>query len=365
MEIKKAILIDCAEPASRALSQLMEAPAVIVTRNGRYYGIIDHRSFAGQGIRDPSMVKCENMIVRPPVLSETTGVIERIGAFMLGHFKALPVVGDNDRPLGITTRVELLQELLSDKLIPDESVPELMSSPVYTIEASETIGRAMGAMKEKSTNKLVVMTNGYPVGVVSDFDIGSWVTKPNKPTDRKSKERTNMNVAEMRIAEFLRPDITSVEQDTGLREAVRRMVEKGASALLVTAGRKPVGVLSALDIFKRIKEVAEAPEAISISGLGRDEADQYTHINGKVGRAVSKFAGTLNIRNVSVHVKEQKSTFAVSVHLETDEGALSLNEERKSLNETVDEVAYELDNALRKMKDMRKVKPRVTHAGRE
>lgn len=360
MEIKKTLILDSAEPASKALPRLMELPAVIVTKNGRYWGLIDHRSFAGQGIRDASMVKCENVIVKPPVLSETTGVIELISAFMLGHFKALPVVGADDKPLGITTRVELLQELLNEKLIPNETVPELMSSPVYTIDANESIGRAMGAMKEKSTNRLVVMANGYPIGVVSDFDIGSWVTKPNTQTDRKNKEQTSTSVRDMRISEFLRPDLTSVEQDTGLHDAVRRMVEKGASAVLVTANKKPVGILSAIDIFKRIKAVADAPAGISISGLGEEDIGMYPHINEKIGHVLGKFAKTFNIRSVSVHVKEQKNTSVVSIHLETDDGPMSIRKERKSLRETVDEVASELEDALRKRKELRHLKPRVT-----
>lgn len=361
MEIKKTLVLDCGEPASKALPRLMDVPAVIVTRNGRYYGIIDHRSFAGQGIRDPSTVRCETLAVRPPVLGEESGVLERIGAFLLGHFKALPVVGEGEKPVGITTRVELLQDLLTQKLLPSESVPELMSSPVYSVASNDTVGEAKSAMKEKGTNKLVVTANGYPIGVVSDFDIGSWLTRPNMPTDRKSKEKA-INVTEMRISEFLRPDIAMVEQNSTLQQAMERMVQKGASAVVVTSNRKPVGVLSALDIFRKLKEAAEAPEAIAISGLSGDNIGHYPHINGKVGHVVAKFSGTLSIRSVSVHVKEQKSTFVVSAHVEADGGPVIVKEERKSLRETVDEVASELDKALRKRKDMRRLKPRATRA---
>ncbi|MDD5340084.1 MAG: CBS domain-containing protein [Candidatus ainarchaeum sp.] len=360
MEIKKTLILDCAETASKAIPRLMDVPAVIVTRNGKYLGLIDHRSFAGQGIRDTSVIKCENVIVKPPVLTESAGVIELIGAFMLGHFKALPIVGDNDRPLGITTRVELVKELLSEKLIPAESVPELMSSPVYIIAANDTLGAAMGAMKEKNTNKLVVMANGYPIGIVSDFDIGSWVTRSNIPSDRKNREQTNINVADLRISEFLRPDITTMEQSATMQEAMERMVQKGVSAVVVTANKKPVGVLSALDIFKRIREMAEAPDGINISGLSGDNAGMYPHMSEKIGHVLGKFTKTFTVSNVNVHVKEQKSTFTVSVHLDTEEGPLSIKEERKSLRETVDEVASELEKALRKRKDMRKAKPRAT-----
>ena len=69
MEIKKTLILDSSEPVSKALPHLDEFPAVIITKNGKYYGIIDHRSVSS-AIKDPNNTKCETVVVRPPTMLE-------------------------------------------------------------------------------------------------------------------------------------------------------------------------------------------------------------------------------------------------------------------------------------------------------
>lgn len=76
---------------------------------------------------------------------------------------------------------------------------------------------------------------------------------------------------------------------------------------------------------------------------------------------LDKFSQTFNIRNCSVHVKGSKSTYTVSINFDTDDGRVSLKCERGSLQETIDELAVELNKVLRKKKELRKPKPRITH----
>lgn len=362
MDIKKTLILDSSDFVSKALPQLDEMPAVIITKNGRYYGIIDHGCLS-QGIRDPQNTKCESAVVRPPVLTVSAGMLERIGAFMTGHFKALPVIDAKDIPLGITTRVELLKDMVDDGLIPPMSAADLMSSPVFVIDEKETLAAAKKRFKESGVRRLVVTRGPNIIGVVSAFDIGAWSAKPNLSAGRKDiKLAVPLTIDDMPISSFLRPDITLVSEGATLHEAVKRMIDKQVSAVVVVAGRKPAGVLSALDVFKRIQELAQEGVPIQISGLPEDDIALYPHIQEKIGHVLEKFSSTFNIRNCSIHVKEGKSTYVVNIYFDTDHGHISLKEERGSLKETVDEIAAELGNMLRKKKELRRQKPRVMHA---
>jgi len=361
MEIKKTLILDATEPASKAMSHLIEYPAVIVTKGGKYYGIIDHRNIA-PGMRNPANVRCETIIAKPPVLRTSAGVLERVDAFLVGHFKALPVVEEDYTPLGITTRVELLADIQKDRLVPKEGVSQLMSAPVFTIDEKETLAKAKKVMNENKAGRLVVTRNGYPEGVVSAFDIASWATGRSMAAGRKDRKSSEISPDDLPMVAFLRPEIASVEQNASLDEAIQRMIEKGVSAVIVTSGRKAVGVLSAVDIFKKIQDMVREPAEIAVSGLDQDTIANYPHIKEKIGHVMEKFGTGFNVRNLGVHVKEQKSTFVVSIYLETDEGRISLKEERGSLRETVDELAVELEKVLRKKKEMRRPKPRVTRA---
>lgn len=363
MEIKKTLILDRMEPLSKALSHLSDSPAVIVTKGGRYYGVIDHRSVS-RGIRDPRGTKCETAIVKPPVIPESAGVLELVNAFLQGHFKALPVVDEKQAPVGMTTRVELLKDMQKERLIPKGSVSDLMSSPVYTINEGETIGKAKAVLKERGARRLVVTRRGHPIGVVSTFDIAAWKGKPNFPGGRKDIHASRpLDIDKVEISGFVRPNITVVKEATTLEDAVDRMIDKEVSGVIVASGKRAVGVLSALDIFKTIQGVARERADIHISGLGEDTRLYYDAIKSKIGGAIEKFSKAFNIRNCSIHVKEKKSTFIVSVYFDTDEGHVSLKGERATLKETVDELAYEVDKVLNKKKDMRLLKPRATHYG--
>ncbi|MFN7991301.1 MAG: CBS domain-containing protein [Candidatus Micrarchaeia archaeon] len=362
MEIRKTPVLESSDSLSKALAQLDTQPAVIITKNGRYIGIIDHRSLT-QGIRDPQNVKCESATIKPPLLNEGSTIVERMDAFLLGHFKALPVCDEDEKPIGITTRVELLKEMAKANLIPQMSVSELMSSPVYTIDEDATIGSVRTALKENSARRLVVMRKSNLIGVISNFDIGSW-TAPNLllsgRKDIRSGEQISMD--SIKISGILRPDVTLVDEEATVQDAARRMVEKSVSAVIVVADRKPLGVLAAIDIFKKVKDLMQEGIQIQISGLDEDSMSHYAHIRAKIGHILDKFGKSFEIRNCSVHVKEGKSTFVVSIYFDMEKGHVALKTEKDSLVESVDELASELNNVLRKRKEIRKVKPRVTHA---
>lgn len=363
MEIKQTLILDSSDSLSKALPQLDEMPAVIVTKNGKYYGIIDHRSLS-QAIRIPQNVKCETAVSKPPVLTEDSGIDQRLDAFLLGHYKALPVCGKDEAPLGITTRIELLKELVVESLIPVVNVSEIMSSPAYTIEADATIGKAKSLLKEKKARRLVVTSKGNFIGVVSSYDIGVWSSKPNLLSGGRKDIRQNdqISVDDMKISEFLRPDVGLVQEGTRLEDATRKMIDKGVSSVIVVADKKPLGVLAAVDIFKKIQEMSLQGVPIQISGLDEDSMSSYTHIKNRIGAALAKFEKSFAIRNCSVHVKEGKSAFTVSIYFDMDKGHVSLKSEKDSLQEAIDELADEMVSVLRKKKDIRSVKPRVTHS---
>lgn len=365
MEIKKTVILESSEPLSKALAQLDTTPAVLVTKEGKYHGLIDHRSVSS-GIKNPKNTKCETAIAKPPVMRGDVALSDCVSAFLLGHFKALPVVDEKGAPLGITTRVESLKEMRGEKIVPAGKVAELMNSPVYSISEDETVGSLKKALKEKGAHRMVVTKKGHPVGVVSNFDIGAWSGKSNLGGGRKDvKLSDKLDIDNMPISGFLRPDVTTIEEAHTIDEAVKRMIDKQVSSVIVTSGNKAVGVLSALDIFKEIQKMKEEKTEIQISGLSEDNAHHYEHIRTKLGHVLDKFKASFNIRKTKVHVKENKSTFAVSLSFDTDEGPMSMKGERADLKETVDELADELDRVLRKKKDLRKVKPRASKYGGE
>ncbi|MFH1520762.1 MAG: CBS domain-containing protein [Candidatus Micrarchaeota archaeon] len=354
MEIKQTLILETSDSLSKALSQLDESPAVIVTKKGRYYGIIDHHSLR-RSMKEPHNTKCETMVVRPPVLFETAHIFDRMDAFLTGHFKALPVINKEHKPIGITTRVELLKEMIKYRMIPALSVSEMMSSPVYTIDNGETVGIAKRAIKDKKARRLVVTNKGNLLGVVSTYDLSVWASMPNAySSGRRDIKTTQTNIDVIKISEFFRPDVALVQEGSTVERTVKKMIEKQVSTVIVVAEGKPVGIISALDIFKKVHDMTNEDIIINVSGLSENEMHQYDYIINKVGHVLEKFRKVFNIRNCNVHIKKGKSAFNMNLNFDTDSGHLSIKGEAEFLRDCIDEVAGEVATVLRKKREKTK-----------
>ncbi|MBU0532805.1 CBS domain-containing protein [Candidatus Micrarchaeota archaeon] len=364
MELKNTLILDGSESLSKVMSHLSEMPAVIITKNGKYYGVIDHRSVT-DGFKKSYNIKCENAVVKPPVIVKTANIAERVAYFLDGHFKALPVVDEDHKPIAITTRVELLKDMVHEGIMPKGNVEDLMSAPVYTIEENKKISDIKSELKKRNVRRLVVTRGKYPVGLVSTFDISAWKDRHNLAGGRKDVHLSEpIDYDSMYLSGFVRPDITTIDRTTTIEDAAKKMIKKEVSALVVMSDNKAVGVLSALDIFKYIKDVLEENVEVRVSGLDEENMKYYKKIQEKIGQILDKFSGSFNIRNAKIHVKEGKKAFNVSIYLDTDEGHVSLQGERATIKETVDELAVELSKVLKKKKEMRKAKPRtISYSG--
>ncbi len=362
MEIKEALILESTDPLSKAAAYLEDNVAVIITRDGKYYGMIDHQSLSSG--KKPAEMKCESVVSKPPVIRGSASVMERIDSFLSGHFKALPVIDEEDKPLGITTRVELLEDLMKENLVPKSGVTELMNAPVYTIGEQENVGKAKSMMKELGARRLVVIGGGYPLGVVSAFDIAAWESKAKVSSGKRDAGIVaTRNIESMRISQLVRPDITTIGQSGTLEEAAKKMVKNCVSHVIVFDQKEPVGVLSAIDLFKNLQNIYRESVDVTVSGLGEDNIGEYRNIRDKIVHILEKFSKSFDIRNATIHVKEEKSNFTLNLYVETDEGRIALKEERTTIKEALDRMADELDAILTKKKEMRRIKPRVTRHG--
>ncbi|MFH1222146.1 MAG: CBS domain-containing protein [Candidatus Micrarchaeota archaeon] len=350
MEMKEALILDGSEPLSRAIGGVLENnTAVIIAKNGKYFGIIDDRNLNMSG-DSPTKTKCETVAIKPPVISPESTLWERTEAFLSGRFKALPVVDAKQKPLGIITRVEVLKELKELGAIPNISVKTLMNSPVFTIDEKATVSDAKKIMKEEDAKRLIVTRNGRPVGIFSTLDIAVFALKP---VQSRWRERGVVDSRTARegdtISRFFRPDMLTIEEHNTVKEATDYMIKREVSYLVVLKDSKPVGILSALDIFKWLKDKLTEELPVEISGLGVETRGQYGQIKDEMTKAVSKFVKKFGITGMTVHVKETKSFFSVKAHVIARE-MFVVSAEGSTLEETVSMVAAELKKVFGRRK---------------
>lgn len=336
MEMKTALILDGSEPLSKALGGFLETnTAVIVSKSGKYYGIIDDRNLRDAG-ENPSKVKCETVAVKPPILSPESSVWESTEAFLGGRYKALPVVDKSNKPVGIVTSVEVLKALLDLGAIPKLSVKNLTSMPIYSIEETKSVREAKTKMKEYDAKHILVTRSGRPIGLFSTLDLAVFALKPkeSKRNVRGVVETTKAQ-DDQPIARFFRPNLVSIADKSTVEDATRQMIKRDVSNLIVMEADKPLGIISAQDIFKWISKTAQKDEVpVEISGLNEETKRFYGDIVESVNTAVKKFRKAFGIEGVTVHVRELKSVYTVKMHFHGNE-TFVVSAEGPTLEETL------------------------------
>jgi CBS domain-containing protein len=127
-------------------------------------------------------------------------------------------------------------------------VKDLMHANLITCKSDATLGQVAVMLHNNHVHALVVNDrDGRAVGIISDFDLlaGEWLSSDPESLNAMRK---------LTAAELMSTPVDSVESNLPLSEAVRTLIEKQVSRLLVTEDGKPVGIISLSDFVASIAE---------------------------------------------------------------------------------------------------------------
>lgn len=126
-------------------------------------------------------------------------------------------------------------------------VRDEMTKGIATVGIESPLTDAIEAMAKNDISGIVVVyPNGTAVGVISSLDIV-----------RVLSEKSTEEIKKMTSDDAM-TDIISIEPEKTIGDALKLMVEKRIHRVVVLsstqAGGKPIGVLSATDIVKKVRK---------------------------------------------------------------------------------------------------------------
>jgi len=116
-------------------------------------------------------------------------------------------------------------------------VKDLMTKDVLTIDTNKTVIEAAAVMSQNDVGDLVVMENNLPVGIVTERDFVRRVLAVGKST-------------KIRVSEVMSTPLKVIDPEAPIKEAARRMVNKGIRRLVVIKDNKLVGIITSTDFAK-------------------------------------------------------------------------------------------------------------------
>ncbi|MEM2890522.1 MAG: CBS domain-containing protein [Candidatus Hadarchaeum sp.] len=126
-------------------------------------------------------------------------------------------------------------------------VKELMSTPVLVVKPTDTVAHARKLMLRGKVKRLVVMEKGRVVGLLTVRDIVARL-KAGSPAWRL---RTLENVLVSRV---MSEEVQSVSPETEVSKAVAMMLDRDVSSLVVMDGSKVVGIITKTDVVRYFSE---------------------------------------------------------------------------------------------------------------
>ncbi len=347
---------DYRDPMSDALTKVNKFGAVVVFKDGEYYGIVDDRSIARKGATKlPGSYPVGKFAKPVPIVTKQSNIKKAIRAFYESASKAVPFA-DNGKIKGILKRSDILKSILSMHMLSNYNAGEVMSTPLIAIDQEATLDRAKRAMADHGVNRLAVMDKGKLVGILTYKNIiESLMSIRSRSPEFSPKGRIPASVIE-----FAHKDVYAVEQGEGIDNVLRNLIKNNVSSMLVTRKGKPVGVVTIHDILETIVKNSNIPARnIIVSGLTegtKEYEDDLMADLGSFAEKVEKFRD-VKVDYIAVNIKSIKGTASRSYELRARVGfarggTISMSTTGFNLERTLRELTSKLYRAVEAKNDL-------------
>ena len=132
-------------------------------------------------------------------------------------------------------------------------VKDLMTKDVLTIDSNKTVIEASALMSQNDVGDLVIMENNSPVGIVTERDFVRRVLAVRKSTNTK-------------VSEVMSTPLKVIDPEAPIKEAARRMINKGIRRLAVIKDNKLVGIITVTDFVRYLSKKTLSDEILEAMG---------------------------------------------------------------------------------------------------
>lgn len=232
---------DSLDEAQRRLRDHRISALAVVDERDRIVGVLSRSDLLRVGRREAGSQHRAALLNLPdrPVEEVMTG-----GLFSLGPDDPLEeaarimvqervhrifVVQAGDVPRGVVSTRDVMQAIADKRM--GTPISEYMSSPLFTIRAQEPISLASDRLEKAHVTGLVVVEDGWPVGVFTQEDALA----------SRGMVRTT------RVDDVMDPAILILDGETPLYRAAQQAAAMDVRRVVVTVRGRPEGILTGID----------------------------------------------------------------------------------------------------------------------
>jgi CBS domain-containing protein len=219
--------------SSIAVVDAEEALAGVITRTD----LLRLGRSRARDVRRPTLITLPDRPVGEamthPVIHVTTATtIAEAAAIIIEHKIHRVYVTENGRPIGVLSTKDIMRAVAKERV--HAPLSKLMSTPVYTIEASERVWVATDLLEKRQVSGITVVEAGGPVGFFT------------KAEALESSEASALTP----VGDVMACSIVCLPASTHLFRAAAIIVEVRARRVLATEAGAVVGILTGTDFVR-------------------------------------------------------------------------------------------------------------------
>jgi CBS domain-containing protein len=309
--VSQTAFFDYKTPLTQVIGEMNRLGAVIVTKDKAYFGIADNRTMSRTGSERPTKfskaLSIGKFARKLPLLTKDTSIGNVIGYFHEFSAKALPF-GEGDKVKGVVRRDIVLRSIVSLHLLSKAKVSDAMTTPVMAIDAGANLSQAVSIMGQNRIRRLVVLDGGKLAGILTQGDVYSKFARLDERHPEMTPEPRSLNNVLVRDVANANPH--SADFNDPLEDAIRQLLGKNISSLVVTRGGKPVGLLSIRDVFElAAAQMAKVKRAVVITGIDDSTIDYEQDMENEVNRLIERIDkfGRTEVSYAAIHVNKVKN----------------------------------------------------------
>jgi CBS-domain-containing membrane protein len=354
--ISQVPVFDANVAMTKVLPSVYKNSAVLVNKDGAFYGIIDFRSVhrESKSLKLNKNAPALKYAVRVPKIMRSTSLDDAIFYFYRSRRNALPYM-DDDKVIGVLDRFTLMKMLLSMDLLKGIKCRDVMTSPALAISSKASIAQASNAMADHKVNRLLVLDNGKMVGLITKHDlISKFTITDERYPEMKSSRYSPSNIM---IDSIMEKNTQTINVDDDLRTAVQNFVNKSISSLIVLNNGAPAGILTISDVLASlIAQRKNYENKVIISGIDRSTYEYEYDIKEQANAFIEKVEKfrKVNVKYISINIKNLKnSRYEISARASIEKyGIVEAKVSDFLLDRTFNKALQSLMESIKKQKDI-------------
>jgi len=137
-----------------------------------------------------------------------------------------------------------------ERMLVEVPLSTLRTRPPFTVAASTSVADVLAKMRDEETADILVVDDGRLMGIFTERDAALKLVGPAAATNGR-------DLASVPISEVMTTDPVVLRGSDSIAVAVQKMAIGGFRHIPLVNDGRPVGVISAADVFRHILRIVE------------------------------------------------------------------------------------------------------------